>query len=138
MGLPSFGETSDNLSLFRVPLLEVFIYMLYNKPDVYSSQNVSLPQGFNESAGVFVYMVSAQDADIGTNSQIVYSLAGSGVEYFSINPSTGVISVSARGVDFEALGGNPVIILDVIATDLGEQEVGFTFLDQARGKTNSC
>ena len=66
-----------------------------------------------------MFTVSAQDADIGTNGQIAYSLTGSFVQFFSIDPSTGVIRVAEIGVDFEALGGNPIIILTVIATDQG-------------------
>lgn len=77
-------------------------------------------QGFNESAGVFVYMVAANDADIGNNSQIDYSLAGEFVGFFTVDRSTGVISVSAIGVDFEAVASDPVIVLTVIATDRGK------------------
>ena len=76
-------------------------------------------QGFNESAGVLVFTVSAQDADIGTNGQITYSLTGSLVQFFTIDPSTGVIRVGSNGVDFEALGGNPLVTLTVTATDQG-------------------
>ncbi len=62
----------------------------------------------------------AQDADIGNNSVVSYSLAGEKVEYFTINPWTGVVTVSEVGVDFEALDPNsPFVILNVIATDLG-------------------
>jgi len=76
-------------------------------------------QGFNQSVGVFVYNVSATDADIGTNSQIRYSLTGRFSEFFTIGRSSGSIFVSNLGVDFEALNGNPLIVLSVIATDQG-------------------
>ena len=64
-------------------------------------------------------MVSANDADVGTNSQIDYSLAGEFVEFFTVGRSTGVITVSAIGVDYEAVASDPVVVLTVIATDKG-------------------
>ncbi len=64
--------------------------------------------------------ISAEDADIGSNSEIEFSLAGDGVDYFTIHPSSGEIRVSETGVDFESLDpSNPFVILSVIATDLG-------------------
>ncbi len=66
--------------------------------------------------------VSAEDADIGSNSEIEYSLVGNGVHYFTIHPSSGEIRVSEIGVDFESLDpSSPYIILSVIATDLGTE-----------------
>ncbi len=66
--------------------------------------------------------VLAEDADIGNNSVVSYSLAGEKVEYFIIDPWTGVVTVSDIGVDFETLEpDSPYIILSVIATDLGTE-----------------
>lgn len=86
--------------------------------------SIAYIQGFDESAGVFVYTVTATDADIGTNQQIQYSLTGDFVEFFSINRSTGVITVSPIGVDYEAVASNPVLIFTVIAMDEGMNGLG--------------
>lgn len=72
---------------------------------------------------MFVFSVSASDADIGINSQIDYSLAGEFVEFFTIDRETGTISVSTIGVDYEAVSNDPVLVLTVIATDRGASNV---------------
>ena len=72
----------------------------------------------NNTAGNFVYTVTALDIDSGNNSVVRYSLAGRGSQSFVIHPETGEVRVSDIGVDFETIPENP-LQLNVIAADLG-------------------
>ena len=80
-----------------------------------------IKQGSNGSAGAFVFLVSANDADIGQNGVVQYFLFGTGSQYVRINQSTGEIRVSSEGIDFEVINtiGNP-LVLTLIAQDSGE------------------
>ena len=78
-------------------------------------------QGLNGSAGAFVFLVSASDADIGQNGVVQYFLFGAGSQYVSINQSTGEIRVAGSDIDFEVVNGmgNP-LVLTLIAQDNGK------------------
>ncbi|XP_045898855.1 protocadherin gamma-A11-like [Micropterus dolomieu] len=57
----------------------------------------------NAPKGTYITAVNASDADIGTNGEIIFSFSkikGSAVDVFSIDESTGVISVAGL-IDFE-------------------------------------
>lgn len=60
--------------------------------------------------------MTATDADIGSNGAISYSLSGSDVETFAIDPHTGVVTV-ARPLDYESV--SEPYTLTVIAQDNG-------------------
>ena len=60
--------------------------------------------------------VTATDDDVGSNGAISYSLSGSDVETFAIDPNTGVVTV-ARPLDYETV--SEPYTLTVIARDNG-------------------
>ena len=76
-------------------------------------------QGSDGSPGAFVFSVQAEDADDGTNGEVIYSLVGNGADQFAINATSGEILVSPIGVDYERFISNNTLELSVIATDQG-------------------
>ena len=78
-------------------------------------------QGLDGSEGADVFTVLAIDPDFGQNGEVTYLVLGLGTQYFNINQSTGEITVSSQGVDFEIVNSmmNPVVIT-LIAEDDGE------------------
>ncbi|RUS90796.1 hypothetical protein EGW08_001415, partial [Elysia chlorotica] len=75
--------------------------------------------------GQYIIQVAAQDADIGQNAEIVYSLEERARGYLSIQPHSGVITTKVP-LDREA---NQTLRFKVIATDNGiEPQTGHTSL----------
>ena len=77
----------------------------------------------NSERGTFVGVVKANDADIGRNSEIVYSL-GDGKANFSIDPIMGTL-FSRRSFDREYMvktRNAPYFMIDVFATDNGQNK----------------
>ena len=64
-------------------------------------------------------MVTAEDADIGSNGMVHFLLFGT--EYFNIDPMTGEVTISAAGLDFEVVDEieNP-LLLTIIVQDAGK------------------
>jgi len=82
-------------------------------PTVYS---VNVPE--NVSIHDFVVKVSASDADVGANGEILYSLA-TPTEVFAIHPATGVVTLSRR----ISYAEQSVYQLEVHARDRGPVQV---------------
>ncbi|XP_055990500.1 protocadherin Fat 4 [Sorex fumeus] len=82
----------------------------------FPQRHVSLTVPESQSVGTALRTVSARDRDAGANGELRYSLAaGNGDGLFSINASTGVLSL-ARPLDYEL---SPQHELTVLATDGG-------------------
>lgn len=112
-------DVNDNSPEFIDEPYETEISEVYFISAIQLGFNVNyFAQGFNSSAGAYVYLVQARDVDSGANGMVRYSLAGRGSESFVVNPESGEIRVSTIEVDFETIPGNP-LMLNVIASDLG-------------------
>lgn len=73
----------------------------------------SFEVGEDAPVGSPIVSIMARDADIGANGQIQFSLRGTST--FSINPTTGLLSLSGQ-LDFETNRSHSFV---VVATDLG-------------------
>ena len=85
-------------------------------PTFSAGASVSAAVNENLAAGTAVYTSAASDSDFtppATASSITYSLGGSDAGAFSINPTTGVVSINASP-DFET---KPSQAFTVVATD---------------------
>lgn len=71
----------------------------------------------NRDAGQFIAQVLAQDADMGVNAEIMYSIPKEAQEYIRINPRTGIISTNSL-LDREM---NATLRFKVYATDSGNR-----------------
>ena len=60
-------------------------------------------QGLDGAVGQHVLTVQAVDADADANGNVTYILSGVGAELFSINATTGVVTVGNHGVDYESV-----------------------------------
>lgn len=71
------SDDNDNSPVFSSPAYTVYV------PD-------------RTASGRFVFGAKASDADVGTNSRLLYSLSGENARDFSIDPETGVIKASSN------------------------------------------
>ncbi|XP_031561240.1 protein dachsous-like [Actinia tenebrosa] len=76
---------------------------------VFTNQNASFSVEENVPRDTLVGVVTATDADVGSNSQIVYSIIKGAQNVLAINPSTGVITVMGR-IDRETMATYPLTI----------------------------
>ena len=94
------GDQNDNWPVINFP-------NIYNKTVYVSSQ---VPSGYN------VVTISAQDADEGVNSELVFSLVGGDNQgLFSVDYETGVISTAQELKDYES----EVLNLEIEVSDQG-------------------
>ncbi len=77
-----------------------------------SIDNITVSE--STAVNTVVHKVQAEDGDVGEAGKVVYAIT-SGGEYFSINPTTGVITVE-KSLDREA---SSIVLVSVIATDGG-------------------
>lgn len=76
---------------------------------VFTNQNASFTVKENVPRGTLVGVVTATDADVGSNSQIVYSIVKGARNVFAINPNNGSITVEG-GIDREIIATYPLTI----------------------------
>ena len=92
----NIGDINDNAPTYRNSLYEVFTFE-------------------NESIGTSLLLVNASDEDIGINARIEYQLNQQGDNVFTINHTTGEISLNKQ-LDYEI---QTLYNLTVTATDFG-------------------
>ncbi|KAK3772598.1 hypothetical protein RRG08_027333 [Elysia crispata] len=76
----------------------------------------------NDTVSIEPKQISASDADIGKNAEIVYTFKDSNNSYFRIDPNTGQVSVNQENLN--GLSGE--YLYTVIATDQGEPALNAT------------
>ncbi len=104
------GSISGNTLSKTVRTSQSTSYILDNTAPVLSGiTTASVTE--NAAQGTVIYTATARDAN-----RVRYSLGGSNASLFSIDASTGVVSVNGN-IDFEALPSSKSISLNVIATD---------------------
>lgn len=98
----------------RVPI-QIHIDDINNNKPIFDKYPFSAQVGALIQPGQQLMQVSANDADQGTNGEIVYSLIDSSNGKFRINPNTGVVSASQS----LASENGRLIHLEVLARDKG-------------------
>ena len=95
-------------SLRDTVLVAVTVIDVNDNPPVFDpmSYSTTLPENTGPTA---IFEVRATDIDEGSNAEIIYSLSGDYPQYFSINASGVVYTVTA--IDFENISSNPLDFL---------------------------
>jgi len=112
----------------RVPVQITITDVNDNKP-VFASHPFTAQVPVYTPAGSAIVTVLATDADLGTNSEIIYSFINEpGNSKFKINPNTGVITASAS----LATEAGKLFHLEVLARDRGNPPQSTTGLVEVR------
>ena len=85
-----------------------------------SAYEVSVPE--NAEPGTRVETVLATDADFGPNAELTYRIARGAFDDFTIDPTTGLVTVSGR-LDFDR---RAEYVMEVVAADGGSPSLSGT------------
>ncbi|KAL3856367.1 hypothetical protein ACJMK2_011135 [Sinanodonta woodiana] len=127
----------DGTTLVGPRILTVTISGINSKP-VISNLPLSsaLSVSENTALGTSVFKVSVTDADVGnTHTFTMTSSPGTGMNYFSINTSTGVVSTASNSIDYETVPSKSynftVTVSDGTDTDTKTLQIDLSNVNEA-------
>lgn len=100
----------------------IFIADQNDNPPIFSEPRMAMNISESTSVGASLATFQASDADFGSNAEIVFELVGSDVLPFTMNSTTGVVSLRQL-LDYEM---NTAYVANVIAYDLGVPSITST------------
>ena len=106
----------NNKDVVALTTLVIDLIDLNDNAPQFSDQNGPFSVLENQSGGVIVVRIIAEDLDSGSNSRVEYTLSQESQDYFTIEPQTGTIRSSVT-FDREM---NSSYEITVTATDLGD------------------
>lgn len=100
LNITATDQSQEKLSSSMLLIIQV-LDINDNRP-IFQQSHVSINVSESSTAGTLVYRAQAVDPDLGTNSQLTYSIInGSQDDHFGINPNNGSI-VIRKALDYES------------------------------------